>query len=138
MKNVVTVYYQHRTDGKALVDHEKVVTSHEALCDIIDRYPWAEEVVLTEKWGERGGLFFLLGDIKRRYVSFQLVPTDIDSGLLSVDIVHKPGLFGLFGRQSVSTQCDTVSVTEAKEALQQLFDYSIEALYDKYQPSLAD
>ncbi|GAL03476.1 hypothetical protein ACFFLZ_14055 [Photobacterium aphoticum] len=133
MKNVVTVYYQHRTDGTELVDHEKVVTSHEALCDIIDRYPWAEEVVLTEKWGEGGGLFFLLGDIKRRYASFQLVPTDIDSGLLSVDIVQKPGFLGTFGRKSVTAQFDVVSITDAKVTLQQLFDFSIEGLYEKYQ-----
>lgn len=130
--DLVKVAYQHREDGTELVNYEKTLKSHDEACEVIDNYPWAKELALFEELGEGGGFFFSLGQLDDRYASFQFTPVEQDQGLLDLEVVSKPGFLNLFGRQSVSKSFDLVSITEAKQHLKALFEYSVESLYEKY------
>ncbi|NAX21815.1 hypothetical protein [Vibrio sp. V39_P1S14PM300] len=128
----VKVFYQHRVEGPELVNHDKVVSTYHEACDIIDNYPWAEEMEWCEKLGEGGGFFFIFGDEEDKYATFQFTPIDVDKGLLYLDVVIKSSFWNLFGRNAVSKNFDVMSIPEAKQQLKELFDYSIESLYRKY------
>lgn len=128
----VKVFYQHRVDGPELVNHEKVVSTYHEACDIIDNYPWAEEMEWCEKLGEGGGFFFVSGDEEAKHATFQYTPMGYDEGLLYLNIILKPSFWNLFGRNTVSKNFDVMSIPEAKQQLKELFDYSIESLYRKY------
>lgn len=129
--SLVKVMYDHRVGGEELVTREREVRLHRELCEIIDSYPWKTEMELFEKYGVGGGFHFFLGD-EEVYACYQFVPVDINSGILDFDLVLKPGLFNLFGRKSVSKSFDVVSISEAKEKTKELFDYSLESLYEKH------
>lgn len=128
----VKVSYQRRTDGTELVNYDKTVKSHKELCELIDDYPWASEQALAEELGEGGGFYFLLGDYKNAYASYQLVPMEVDKGLLELEVVIKPGFLNVFGRKAITKHFDIVSTSEAKAKLKDLFDHSIEHLYKRY------
>lgn len=62
--NIVKVFYQHREGGTELIDHERTLKSHCEACEIIDNYPWAQELALFETLGEGGGFFFFLAMLR--------------------------------------------------------------------------
>lgn len=130
--SLVKVYFQHREGGVELVEHERDLKSHRQACEIIDKYPWAEELKLFEELGEGGGFFFVAGDLNGQYASFQFAPMEKDDGLLDLKVVYKKGFLGIFGRKSVSVDFKLVSIAKAKQHLKELFDYPIESLYRKY------
>lgn len=130
---LVKASYQHRTDGAELVNHEADVTSHRQLCELIDAYPWASELALTEEHGEGGGFYFLLGDYAGSYASYQFVPVELDKGLLDFEVVAKPGFLKIFGRQSATKHFDSVSIAEAKVKIKELFDFPVAILYQRYE-----
>ena len=130
--NVVKAYYQHREGGIELIDHKKELKFYHEACEIIDNYPWVEELKLFEELGEGGGFFFLLGDLDGQYASFQFTPVEKDSGFLELMVVYKPGFLRILGRQSVSVDFELVSIPKAKCQIKELFEYSIESLYRKY------
>ena len=129
---MIHVSYSHHALGTELVHYEKSAKSHSDACRLIDSYPWLPELELTEKLGEGGGLYFLLGSEKEKYASYQLVPMGPDEGFLLLDIVANRGFLGVFGRKSVSENFDLVTISEAKLKLKELFDYSVDKLYEKY------
>ncbi|EJG0664862.1 hypothetical protein C4G29_RS22640 [Vibrio parahaemolyticus] len=130
--SLVKVFYQHREGGTELVDHEKELKFHREACETIDNYPWQKELELFEELGEGGGFFFLLGDMDGRFASYQFTPVESDRGLLDLEVVSKLGFIGIFGRKSVSVDFKLVSIPEAKHQIKELFEYSIDSLYQKY------
>ena len=84
-----------------------------------------------DKYGVGGGLYFSLGD-DNVYACYQFVPVDINSGILSLDVVLKPGFLNIFGRKSASKYFNIVSIPEAKSKLKDLFDHTVESLYEKH------
>ena len=130
--NPVKVFYQHRENGAELVNHERDLESHREACEIIDNYPWAKELKLLEELGEGGGFFFTSGDMDGKFASYQFTPVEIDRGLLELQVVSKPGFIGIFGRKSVTVDFDLVSISEAKQKIKELFEYTIDSLYQKY------
>lgn len=132
---LVKAYYQHRVSGTELVNHEQNISGHGELCAIIDNYPWATEIKLTERLGEGGGFYFMASAQHGQSISYQFVPMDLHSGLLDLDVVVKPGFLRLFGRQSLSRHFGQVSITEAKQHMTQLFSHSAAFLYKKYYKS---
>lgn len=50
----VKVYYQCRDGSTELVNHEKDLKSHAEACELIDNYPWLEELEMFEKYNESG------------------------------------------------------------------------------------
>lgn len=134
VEGMVKVMYDHRIGGgEELVGHEKEVSTHQDVCQIIDNYPWAAELAWFKKLGIGGGFNFLLGDENSQYAHYQFVPIDADVGFLTLSVVLKPGVFKLFGRKSVSKDFDMVSIAEAKVKLNDLFTSSIATLYNRYQ-----
>jgi len=131
-KNVVKVFYQHREGGTELVNHERELKSHREACETIDSYPWEKELALFEESGEGGGFLFLLGDMDGKYASYQFTPVENDKGLLGLEVVSKRGFIGIFGRESASVDFNLVSISEAKNHIKELFEYSIDLLYQKY------
>ncbi|WP_336932283.1 hypothetical protein [Vibrio cholerae] len=129
--SVVRVVYDHRVDGEDLITHEKEVRLHRELCEIMDAYPWAAEIDGFEKYGVGGCFHFLLGK-DNVYACYQYVPVDVHSGILNLDIVMKPGFLNIFGRKSVSKDFDIVSIPEVKAAVKELFEHTVESLYEKY------
>lgn len=129
--SLVKVVYDHREGGEEFITHEKEVRLHRELCEIIDAYPWAEEMEAFDKYGVGGGLYFALGD-DSVYACYQFVPVDINAGILSLDVVLKPGFLNMFGRKSASQYFNIVSIPEAKSKLKDLFDHTIESLYEKH------
>ncbi|MEP4546828.1 MAG: hypothetical protein ABJ000_11665 [Saccharospirillum sp.] len=65
-------------------------------------------------------------------VSLQLVPIEVDNGFLELSIIAKKGFLGIIGRKSVTKTVDEVTLAEVKTYVRQLFDYSIDDLYHKY------
>ncbi|HAS8178430.1 TPA: hypothetical protein I7671_21645 [Vibrio vulnificus] len=130
--SLVKVFYQHREGGTELVDHEKELKFHREACETIDNYPWQKELELFEELGEGGGFFFLLGDMDGKFASYQFTPAESDRGLLDLEVVSKLGFIGIFGRKSVSVDFKLVSIPEAKHQIKELFEYSIDSLYQKY------
>ncbi|WP_051207419.1 hypothetical protein [Saccharospirillum impatiens] len=129
---MIEVFYTHRIEGPELVEHRQVVRGYSEAREIIEQYPWSSEVALTEELGEGGGLFFLrTGDNDAR-ASLQLVPTEPGKGFLDLSIMANKGFLGIFGRRSASVTVDEVSIAEAKTYVKQLFDYSIDDLYQKH------
>lgn len=129
--SLVKVVYDHREGGEEFITHEKEVRLHRELCEIIDAYPWVAEMEAFDKYGVGGGLYFSLGD-DNVYACYQFVPVDINSGILSLDVVLKPGFLNMFGRKSASKYFNIVSIPEAKSKLKDLFDHTIESLYEKH------
>ena len=130
--NIVKVYYQHREGGTELVDHERDLKLHREACEIIDNYPWAKELELFEELGVGGGFFFALGDMDVKFASYQFVPAEMDEGFLLLQVLSKPGIIWFFGRKSVTVNFGLVSIAEAKRKIKELFDYSVDSLYEKY------
>ncbi|SJN59769.1 hypothetical protein VR7878_03666 [Vibrio ruber DSM 16370] len=130
--NIVKVFYQHREGGTELIDHERTLKSHCEACEIIDNYPWAQELALFETLGEGGGFFFLLGDAEGQYASYQFTPVETDRGFLDLDVVYQRGVMRIFGRKSVLVDFELVSIAEAKHHIKELFEYSVDGLYNKY------
>lgn len=129
---LVKVFYQHRVDGTELINHEKEVKSPKELYEIIDNYPWKNELALSEQQGEGGGFYVLLGNNNNKYARYQFVPVALNQGFLDLDIVSEPGFLNLLGRKSLSKHLDIVSIAEAKHKMKELFDYPIDLLYKKY------
>ena len=129
---MVEAFYSHRVGGTELVEHHRVLKGAADARELIDQYPWASEITLTDELGEGGGLFFSHKGENGAQASFQLVPIDVNKGFLEVSIIAKKGLLGMIGRQSVTKAFDEVTLAEAKTYVKQLFDYSIEDLYLKY------
>ncbi|ELB2078740.1 hypothetical protein QNZ73_004702 [Vibrio parahaemolyticus] len=130
--NMVKVYFQHREGGTELVDHERDLKSHREACEIIDNYPWVEEIELFEKLGEGGGFFFILGDLDAKYANYQFTPVEAERGLLDLEVVYSPGVLNIFGRKSVSLDFKLVSIPDAKHQIKELFEYTIDSLYTKH------
>lgn len=128
----VIVNYQHREGGAELVNHEKSLTSHRDACEVIDSYPWAEEVDRFEELQEGGGLFFMLRGNDGQQASYQVVPAEKDRGFLFLEVVYKSGFMGIFGRKAVDIDFDLVSISQVKHQIKELFDYSVEGLYNKH------
>ena len=129
--SIVKVVYDHRVDGEELVVHEKSLRLYREVDALIVSYPWKSELKLSEQLGVGGGFHFILGD-ENIYACYQFVPIELDKGFLFLDIVLVPGWLKIFGRKSLSKDFDTVSISEAKMRIKELFDYSIASLYDKY------
>lgn len=129
---LVKVIYSHRVGGTELVTHEKEVGFHKELCKIIDDYPWVSEVELAEEPGVSGGFEFLLDDYDGKYAIYYFIPIDTRTGLLDAYIIVKPGFLKTFGRKAVSMSFGEVLIVEAKEKVKELFDCSIEDLYERY------
>ncbi|MEF1210572.1 hypothetical protein REH77_00180 [Vibrio alginolyticus] len=130
--NMVKVYFQYREGGTELVDHERDLKSHREACEIIDDYPWVEELELFEQLGEGGGFFFILGDLDAEYASYQFTPVEADRGLLDLDVVSRPGFLNIFGRKSASVDFKLVSIPEAKHHIKELFEYAVDSLYKRH------
>ncbi len=130
--NLIKAHYQHREGGTELVDHQRDINLHREACEIIDNYPWVKELELFEELDEGGGLLFVLGDYNSKFASYQFIPVEKDAGLLDLEIVIKPGFLNIFGRNSVSVSFDLVSIPEAKQHIKELFNYSIDSLYNKH------
>ncbi|WP_228072008.1 hypothetical protein, partial [Vibrio parahaemolyticus] len=130
--SLVKVFYQHREGGTELVNHERDLKFHREACETIDNYPWAKELELFEELGEGGGFYFMLGDMDDKFASYQFTPVESDGGLLELQVVSRPGFIGLFGRKSVSVDFKFTSIPEAKHQIKELFEYSIDSLYQKY------
>lgn len=128
----IRVSYSHRVDGDELVNHDKDVTVYQEACSIIDHYPWQSELALTEELGEGGGFYFLLGDYQGQYAAYQFVPMEPGKGLLDLDIVQKRGLLNFLGRKALSKSFELVSIAEAKIKIKELFEHSVDSLYQKY------
>lgn len=130
---MINVFYALRENSSPeMVGHEKTIQSPRELNQLLDNYPWEAEIEYTRALGEGGGFYFLLGDEKEAFASFQLIPVEIKRGLLDLNVVAKKGFLGIFGRQSVNVSFDEVSLPEAKEKIRELFDYSVDALYRRY------
>ncbi|WP_414932895.1 hypothetical protein [Vibrio europaeus] len=129
--SIVKVVYDHRVDGQELVIHEKILRQYREVDALIDSYPWKSELRLSEKLGVGGGFHFIHGD-EKIYACYQFVPVELDKGFLFLDIVLAPGWLNILGRKALSKDFDTVSTSEAKMKIKELFDYSIASLYDKY------
>lgn len=129
---LVNILYDHRVNGEELISHETVVGCHMALCKIIDAYPWAAEIDGFNKYGVGGGFHFILGN-ETIYACYQYVPMDLNSGMLSLDIVLKPGFLNIFGRKSVEKNFGILSIPAAKVKVKELFQHSVASLYEKYQ-----
>ncbi len=129
---MIEAFYSHRGDSPELVEHRQVLKGISEARELIDRYPWASEVALTEELGEGGGLYFLRTGEDGTQASVQLVPIEPDKGFLDLSIVARKGFLGMVGRKSVSVTVDEVSISDAKTYIKQLFDYSIDDLYRKY------
>ncbi|MEI8592891.1 hypothetical protein [Photobacterium sp. Hal280] len=130
--SLIKVFYQHRENGTELVNHERDLKSHREACETIDNYPWEKELKLFEEFGEGGGFFFMLGDMDGKFASYQFTPVESDRGMLDLQVVSKPGFIGIFGRKSVSVDFKFVSIPEAKHQIKELFEFSIDSLYQKY------
>lgn len=129
---LVKVFYQHREGGQELVNYERDLRTHQEACEVIDNYPWEEELKLFEEYEVGGGFYFVSGDPDSQYASLQFTPVDQGLGHLCLDVVYKPGVLKLFGRKSASVDFDIVSISEAKNHLEDLFEYTVEALYQEY------
>ena len=129
---LVKVYYEHREGGHELVNYERDLRTHQEACEVIDNYPWEEELKLFEEYGVGGGFYFVSGALDSHYASLQFTPVDRGLGHLWLDVVYKPGVLKLFGRKSASVDFDIVSISEAKSHLEDLFKYTIEKLYKKH------
>ncbi|MCC4798202.1 hypothetical protein BCT30_00620 [Enterovibrio norvegicus] len=133
--DMVNVFYSFRGEHSEM-QHVEVQTSHyHDAIDLIDKYPWREEVALFEEHGEGGGLFFTVGDEDDKYACFQLVPTEPDKGLLCFWLVLDKGFLGIFGKKTINTPFEEVSISEAKSKIKPLFNYSIEQLYECHKKS---
>lgn len=129
---MVTISYTHHDGGKTLKPFEITTNSHRAACELIDNYPWAEELALFDELGEIGYLYFYIGDINAEHASYQFTPIDEKKGDLTFSVVTKPGFLSMIGREVVDIDFELVSINEAKSKIQDLFNYSIESLYNKY------
>ncbi|WP_394169758.1 hypothetical protein [Saccharospirillum alexandrii] len=129
---MVEAFYSHRIEGPELVEHHRLLKGAGDARELIDQYPWASEIALTEELGEGGGLFFSRKGENDAQVSLQLVPIEVDNGFLELSIIAKKGFLGIIGRKSVTKTVDEVTLAEAKTYVKQLFDYSIDDLYLKY------
>lgn len=129
---MVKVYYQCREKGTELVNHERELAFYREAYEVIDNYPWAEELAFFEELGEGGGFLFVLGDLDDKYASYQLIPSDVDRGVLLLDVVCEKGVMSFLGRKSISVDFDLVSISEAKRYIKELFEGSIESLYEKH------
>jgi len=87
---------------------------------------------LLEELGEGGGFFFTSGDMDGKFASYQFTPVEIDRGLLELQVVSKSGFIGIFGRKSVTMDFELVSISEAKQKIKELFENTIDSLYQKY------
>jgi hypothetical protein len=129
---MVEAFYSHRIEGPELVEHHRVLKGAGDAHELIDQYPWASEIALTEELGEGGGLYFSRRGENGTQVSLQLVPIEVDKGFLELSIVANKGFLGVIGRKSVTKAFDELSLAEAKAYVKQLFDYSIDDLYHKH------
>ncbi|MDN3611388.1 hypothetical protein ACFFUP_17880 [Vibrio ostreicida] len=130
--NTIKVSYDKLLDDnqiKSCVDH---ITRYSDACDIIDQYPWTQEVDRFGESGESGGLYFILGDEKTKFASFLISPTEYKAGYLDIEIVAKRHFLNIFGFHSAQASLDSVKIPEIKRRLKDLFDCSIEELYKKY------
>jgi len=129
---VIEVFYTQRDEGPELVEHRQVLRGFGDARAVIDRYPWSSEVAHTEELGEGGGLYFLRTGENGAQASLQLVPLEADKGFLDLSIVARKGFLGMVGRKSVSVTVDEVTISDAKNYVKQLFDFSIYDLYKKH------
>ena len=129
---MIKVMYQCRDAGSELINHDRDIDGYSALCELIDNYPWVREAELTEKYGEGGGLFFTLGDMKGKHALFQLTPVGADEAMLDLSIVLEKGVLGLFGKKIVDKHFDGLTVAQSKVLLKALFEHSVGSLYTKY------
>ncbi len=131
---MVHIRYSHHTEGRDFV-HHKADTDHlSEACDIIDRYPWKQEIAIFEELGEGGGLDFVKGDEKGKHAYYQFIPIEEGKGFLYLTVVVKAGLFNLLGRQALSRDFHLVTLDTAKTQIQELFEHSVEFLYEKHRP----
>ena len=130
---MVDAHYQHRTGSSPeLVLFSRKNISYKTACDIIDRYPWASELELSDRYGEGGGFYFVAGAPEGIHAAYQFTPVDADRGLLNLELVLKKGWLGMIGRRAKSIDFDAVSTSMAKQKIRELFTDSPEALYEKY------
>ncbi len=129
----IKTFSQYREGGSDLIDHEKVITTHKEAIEIIDSYPWLEELELFEKYGEGGAIFFMFENDKGQSAEYQFTPTEKNAGELDIIITLKSGWLGLFGRKVIRVDLGLVSIAQAKLHIKDLFEHSIESLYQKYQ-----
>lgn len=127
----VRAVYEQRDGGIELVTHEKKLNLHRELCELIDSYPWKSEMELFEEYGVGGGFQFILGG-EDVYARYDFTPIDMDSVELDFYLVLKTGFLGFFGRKSILKQYGIIPVSESKEKMKDLFERSIESLYQKH------
>ncbi|WP_447926555.1 hypothetical protein [Vreelandella sp. EE27] len=131
---MVQIVYSHHTDDREFV-HRRITTDRfETASDIIDEYPYQREAEMFEELGEGGGLEFLLGDLKGQHAHYHFIPVEADKGILDLSIVAKKGVFNLLGRQALIRHFYLVTPDTAKTHIQELFEHSVEFLYEKHRP----
>ncbi|MCE0495457.1 hypothetical protein [Vibrio salinus] len=130
---MVDVYYQHRVgNNPELVNFSRKEITYRDACKVIDDYPWESELALFEQHGEGGGFNFVLSAPDGGYADYQFTPVGLNEGFLDLTIVLRKGVLGMFGRKSVSVNCDVISARDAKIKMKELFDSSLLSLYEQY------
>ncbi|WP_447529413.1 hypothetical protein [Vreelandella sp. TE19] len=131
---MVHIRYSHHSEDRDFAQHKADTDHLEQAFEIIDRYPWKQEIAIFEELGEGGGIDFVIGDEQGKHAYYQFIPIEEDKGLLSLTVVVKTGLFNLLGRQALSRDFHLVTIDTAKTHIQELFEHSVEFLYEKHRP----
>lgn len=131
---MVRILYSLHTENREFV-HRRITTDRfDKACDIIDQYPWAREIALFDEQGVGGGFEFLLGERQGLHAHYQFVPIEQRQGLLMLNVVARQGLFKWLGRRSLTRDFHLVTADTAKHHVQELFEHSIDGIFDKHWP----
>ncbi|MFG6666998.1 hypothetical protein ACGK9R_07800 [Halomonas sp. HNIBRBA4712] len=131
---MVQILYSHHTDTREFVHRRLSTDRYDKACEIIDQYPWAQEMALFDEQGEDGGFEFLLGERNGRHAHYQFIPIEERKGLLQLSVLARTGLFKVLGRRALTRDFHLVCADTAKGHLQDLFEHSIDFLYEKHRP----
>lgn len=130
-RGVIRASYSYRDGQGDVTGDTEQLGSYRELEALFARYPWEVEAEPLGDDEAGGGLFFRTGDTAR-FASYQFVPLERDRGWLDFEVVARPGWIKLFGRRAAHVDFGIVSIAEAQHRIRELFDYGIDALYDKH------
>lgn len=129
---MVQILYSLHTDGREFVQRRLTTDRYDRVCEIIDHYPWAREAALFEEQGKSGGFEFLLGERNGLHAYYRFIPIEECQGLLMLNVVARQGLFKWLGRRSLTRDFHLVTADTAKHHVQELFEHSIDGIFDKH------
>lgn len=130
---MIEAYYTFNDPEKpGMIEGENNAASYRDIVEIINDYPWEQEMRLSEERGGGGGFYFGRKGENGEAVNVQFVPFGVREGLLLVDVTLKPGFLGFFGRKATSVDFDVVKTDKALHVLKQLCEYPIAKFYDTY------